>query len=702
MIYRGQQKKDKDSFPISHLSASSMCAFTANPILWKIKYINGDYIDTTTGIPAILGQSVHYGLDIYYGGGDVPMLKTDDPFVEALKAAADHIAQVPDGFVKYSKTIPDKEKASASVAFCMNEYMKAYPVEKINVYASEQKIERQIDVEYAGQRLHLPIKLKGYVDLIERDKEGRLCIIDHKTCYSFSDPEKIDASKIIQAVVYYLLVLAETGETPYAMKYREVKYTKNKDGSPQCREYEVVYADNPLYFDLFFRLYEDITRALMGEMVWVPNFNALYDNEVAIVSYINRLDVEEDRARLMKKHKVENITDVLKKELHKTANMDKLRKIVEKQLSEIKSINYSKMTIPEKIQTKFAEFGIALRFDSKVEGATVTRYRFNPSTGIRMKTLRSHDADIEQAVGVTDIRVLAPEPGTTFVSFEIPNAKRTFYKSAPKAKGLLVPIGIDVGGNQVEIDITDAPHILIAGSTGSGKSVLLNSMLNSIRGNADLWLADPKQVELLDHKATKYADEPETIRAMLEDLVGVMDARYAEMKAKGKKFVGRPIVCVIDEFGDLMLENPEGSRQNNYNSWSIARLVREIENRHLGYEGSNYSSKQVYVDALNKEDEQNRGKYAHMSAEDLIVKLAQKARAASIHLIIATQRPSADVITGRIKTNLPTRIALRTGGEVDSRIILDQPGAEKLLGKGDALLLRSDSADFIRFQAFSV
>lgn len=677
-----------------------MCAFASNPVLWKIKYINGDYIDTTTGVAAIIGQSVHYGLDIYYGGGDVPMLKTEDPFVIALKAAADHIAQVPDGFVKYSKTIPDKEKASANVAMCINEYMKAYPVEKMNVVTTEQKLEKQIDVEYAGHRLHLPIKLKGYIDLSERDGEGRLCLVDHKTCYSFSDPEKIDAAKIIQAVVYYLLTLAETGEAPYSMKYREVKYTKNRDGSPQCREYEVVYTDNPLYFDLFFRLYEDITRALMGEMVWVPNFNALYDNEVAIVAYINRLDVEEDRARLMKKHKVETITEVLKKELHKTANMETLRKIVEKQLSEAKSIDYSKMTIPEKIQTKFAEFGIALRYDSKVEGATVTRYRFNPSTGIRMKTLRSHDADIEQAVGAKDIRVLAPEPGTSFVAFEIPNTERTFCGNAPKANGLVVPLGIDVSGEQVDINITDAPHILIAGSTGSGKSVLLNSMLSSLKGNADLWLADPKQVELLNHKATKYADEPEAIRAMLEELVEVMDGRYAEIKGKGKKFEGKPIVCVIDEFGDLLLENPQGTTQNNYNSWSIARLAREIENRHPGYDCSNFGGKQTFVDVLENEDEQTRSKYAHMSAEDLIVKLAQKARAAAIHLIIATQRPSADVITGRIKTNLPTRIALRTGGEVDSRIILDQPGAEKLLGKGDALLLRSDSADFIRFQAF--
>lgn len=677
-----------------------MVQFTANPILWKIQKINGDYFDTATNVSAVIGRAVHRGLEVYYGGGDVAAPMDESAAIAAaLKVANYTIANTPDGFINYSKTTDTKKKAAAIVAFCINEYVKEFRYTPEKVVATERRIKRHVDVKYGDRRLHLPIPLEGYVDRLERD--GELVVIDYKTCRAFSDPDKIDAAKIIQAVAYYLLVLAEYGEAPRAIKFQEIKYTKNADKSSQVREYEVVYADNPLYFDLFSRLYEDILRALMGEMVYVPNFHALFDNEVAIISYIHRLDQTEEKSKLMRKHNVRTITDVLKKELHSTANMEKLRKIVEHKLSEAKSIDYTTMTIQERIATKFAEFGIAVRYDSMVEGSMVTRYRFMPSTGVRMKTIKNHDADIEQATGVQGVRVLAPEPGTQFVSFEIPSAERKFFGTAPSASGLEVPVGVDVAGERVILDIETAPHILIAGTTGGGKSYMLNSIIKSLGTSADLWLADPKQVELQHFASQRYAESPEEIRAMLEALVETMEERYQEMKAANlRKYEGRPIICVIDEFGDMILSDPGGEEMPNYANWTMARLHAAFNKRHPRTDTCGYD-KQTYVNALTTEDEKRLGEYSHMSCEDLLIKLAQKARAAAIHLILATQRPSADVITGRIKANIPTRIALRTASEIDSRIILDQPGAEKLLGKGDALLLRSDSSDLVRLQGYS-
>jgi DNA segregation ATPase FtsK/SpoIIIE-like protein len=209
-------------------------------------------------------------------------------------------------------------------------------------------------------------------------------------------------------------------------------------------------------------------------------------------------------------------------------------------------------------------------------------------------------------------------------------------------------------------------------------------------------------VELHDIPATRYAEEPEAIRSMLEDLTTVMDERYKELKKNGqRKWEGKPIVCLIDEFGDFILQNPEGFASANYDSWTEARLAREFKKRHPDYDTSNFR-KQTYIGILSGEDEERATKYADLNGEQLVVKLAQKARAAGIHLIIATQSPRADVVTGKIKANFPTKIALRTSTEVESRIILDQLGAEKLLGKGDALILRSDSADLIRIQGYSI
>jgi len=192
------------------------------------------------------------------------------------------------------------------------------------------------------------VPLKGYLDKLIRH-ERRLKIKDYKLVGAFSDPEKIDGAKILQAINYYLLTYAHYGEEPYSITFEEIKRTKNKDGGKQVREYEIVYSENELFFDFYFRFYEDMTRALNGEMVYVPNINAFYDNEVALISYIHRLDVTEEQAKLMKKYKVDNITDLLKKKIHSAGNMRKLLKTIEQKFVSAKNLNYNKMITEEKI-----------------------------------------------------------------------------------------------------------------------------------------------------------------------------------------------------------------------------------------------------------------------------------------------------------------------------------------------------------------
>lgn len=297
---------------------------------------------------------------------------------------------------------------------------------------------------------------------------------------------------------------------------------------------------------------------------------------------------------------------------------------------------------------KLAEHGIGLDFDSKVVGPAVTLYRYEPSIGVKMTRIEKYTKDIELVTASSGVRILAPIPGTELVGFEVPNKTRTFLEGAPKARGGRVAVGIDIQGKMQYIDLQEAPHVLIAGTTGGGKSVLLNSMLTSLGGSVDLWLMDPKQVELQDIEAKRYADTPETIAATLKELAQIMEDRYAEMKkAHQKKWEGRLIVAVVDEFGDLMAS-----------------------------------------------------KWGGMS-ETLILQLASKARASGIHLILATQSPRVTIITGSIKANFPTRIALKTASPKDSEVILGIAGAEKLSGKGDMLLMRSTDPNLVRLQGFS-
>lgn len=700
-MFKQANKTEPGEFPLKHYSYSSLVAFTTNPILFKLRYIQGQQIETTRGISGVVGQAFHKALEVYYGGSDLAITNEAEAVEYGLKAGAEYLQAYNDGYIEYSTTIPNKEKAYELVVEAFKSYIAYKPWDQEEVVAIEEKLEENIDVEWRGQRVALPVKLKGYIDKIVR-VDGKLKIVDYKTVRAFANEDKIDGAKIIQAVQYYLLAYAKYGEEPHSITYQEVKLSKNRDGSPQVREYEMVYGENDLYFDLYFRLYEDVTRAINGEQVYVPNFYAMFDNEIALVAYLHRLDVEEEQAKLMKKHRVDNITDLLTKKIQSAGNMQKFLKAVEGKVAIAKNIDYTKMKNHEKIQTKLLEHGMVLQYDSTKEGATVDLYRYHPTIGLKMSKLQAYTADIEQVLGATNVRILAPIPGTSLVGFEVPRSERRYPGTPPKADGLLVPIGVDIHGEPQSIDVRRAPHILVAGTTGSGKSETLRAILASLGNNVELWIADPKGNEFHTEKSERYAEDPEEIRTMLEEAAVEMDRRYAIMKKQNERdWTGKPILLLIDEFGDFILNNPSGAERPNYDTWTKGRLARKFDKMFPDYDHSNFS-KESYIRVLQEEDEKNLGKYAEMNAEDLIVKLAQKARAAGIHMIIATQSPRATVVTGRIKANFPTRIALRASGEIESRIVLDQPGAEKLLGKGDMLIMRSDSSDIIRLQGYKV
>lgn len=619
-----------------------MIKFSTNPLLFKVQYINKDVIDTTTNISAVIGKAFHQAMEVYYGGSDTLIPSDEREAIEyGLKSGLDFLEKYNDGLIKFSDKIPNKQKAFEVFSFTFNSYIKCKPYAgNGEVLAVEDEICEKIDVEWKGQRLSLPVKLKGFIDKVVR-QDGRLKVKDYKTCTTFSDPDKIDGAKIIQAVTNYLLVYAKYDEAPYSMTYEEVKTTQNKDGSPQVREYEIVFEENELFFDFFFRFYEDMTRALNGQMVYVPNVHTLYDNEVGIVAYIHRLDVSEEQAKLMKKHKVETITELLKKEIQSAANMNKLMKSMEEQFVSAKSLNYEKMSNEEKIKTKLMEHGMILQFEDKIEGASVELYRYTPSIGLKMSRIRNYVDDVEQVLGTTGVRVLAPIKGTSYVGFEVPRKDRKFPKLG-SYEGFNIAIGEDVMGQPRRFDIRQAPHMLVAGASGSGKSVFLNSLIEQLSAipNAELHLYDPKMVELAAYRgrAVEYLTESVRILEALERIGMVMDERYAAMMQAGVRNIsdmpGMPYkFIVIDEFGDLA-------------------LAEKVQNA--------------------------------------VLRLAQKGRAAGIHIVIATQRPSADIINGTIKANFPTKVVFRTAKAVDSRVVLDEEGAEKLLGKGD-LLFSSDS-----------
>lgn len=655
------EQKSIENFPLRHYSYSTFVKFSTNPIMFKVNYMNGDRIDSTRNISGVIGNAFHNAMEVYYSNkksGEQEALKL------ALESGMEFLAEYNDGFIEFSSSTQNKQKAQEIFAYAMQSYAQAKKDEDVDIVACEECIEADVSVEWKGEQVTLPVPLKGYIDKIIRTKDGKIKIVDYKTTRAFSDPEKIDGAKIIQAVQYYFLVYAQYGEAPYSMIFEELKYSKNRDGSSQIREYEIVYEENDMFFDFYFRMYQDMTDAINGKSVFVPNIHSFFDNEVAMIAYIHRLDVPEEQAKLMKQFRVDNITDLLKQKIEHAGSMRKLLKSAEQKFISAKNLNYDKMEIQEKIQTKLMEHGMLIKYDSKVEGHAVDLYRYNPSIGLKMSKISSYSADIEQVTGVSGVRVLAPIPNSSLIGFEIPHGiNRTFPDIQPMSEGFNLAMGTDVYGDLVRFDIRKAPHMLVAGATGSGKSVFLNSTIKQLIeiGDVDLHLYDPKMVELSQFKknAVEYYDDIESIYLSLIEMEKEMNNRYRLLADAGvrniEEYQGdmRYRVVVIDEFGDLTISGTKDGKTN------ISKEIQKI-----------------------------------------ILVLAQKARAAGIHMILATQRPSVDIITGSIKANFPTKVAFRMAKATDSLVLLDEAGAENLLGRGDMLF--SSDEGMVRLQGLNL
>lgn len=343
------------------------------------------------------------------------------------------------------------------------------------------------------------------------------------------------------------------------------------------------------------------------------------------------------------------------------------------------------------LEAALASHDVSAHVIGAEEGPTVTRYELSLAPGVKVAKVTSLHADIAYAMAATDVRILAPIPGRSAIGVEVPNVDRQLVslgdvlsaKSAATATHPLeVALGRDISGNEVLINLAHMPHILIAGATGSGKSSCINSIITSLLMRATpeqvrMILVDPKRVELgqydrLPHLLTGVVTNPKKAANALAWAVGEMERRYDTLSEAG--------------FRDITGYN-EAVAEGALNDGSD---VGDDASDASDEDGATYEAMPfvvVVVDELN-----DLMMVAARDVEDSITRLAQMARAVGIHLVIATQRPSVNVITGVIKANIPSRLAFAVSSLADSRVILDQPGAERLVGRGDMLLVAANSS----------
>jgi len=336
--------------------------------------------------------------------------------------------------------------------------------------------------------------------------------------------------------------------------------------------------------------------------------------------------------------------------------------------------------VARSLEATLKSFGVEARCVGWEQGPVVTRFELQPASGVKVQRITSLANDIALALAAPSVRIEAPIPGKSAVGIELPNEKaalvtlREILESPAfqRPDPLLVALGKDIAGYPVVANLVEMPHLLIAGATGSGKSVALNTLVCSVLMRATpeavrFLMIDPKRVELshyedVPHLLVPVVKTPKDAAAKLRKVIQGMERRY--------ELFAHAIVRNVQAFNAL----PQEERQ---------RAVEAVAGDKLG---ENLDGSLPYV-VIVVDELADLMMVAPAEFEDSIVRLAQMARATGIHLVLATQRPSVDVITGLIKANIPSRVAFATSSMVDSRTILDAPGAEKLLGRGDMLYL---------------
>lgn len=606
------------------LSPSAIMCFLNNQIQFKKRYIAKVYDDPSSP-SMVVGSAMHKMVEQRMKG---------QPFEVAIEAGLQAIENVADYEIEYGKTgsrekiIEQYQKLSTTV---INE-LPTYD----NILAVEDKIECNLSV------MNKKIPMKGYIDIV-LDLGDSLEVIDWKSVTNYSDEETENWSYIIQGWIYSKLAEYKYKKPVSRVVFKEIKKTINRDGQPQIKDY-VLNAENLAEAD------DIMGRVIKSVSDYTDNPNATY--------FPNPRDMMNGAQSM---HIVAQMEGITVRTVHTTERREKFAPVNTVVAEDIASDDGSET---DRIKEKLVEFGIGGRVEKVIKSNTVDTYMFRPNRGVKMSKIATMGDDLSLALGSDAVRVIAPVYGTKTVGIEVPH-EQSFPTFNDKANSHQIPIGVDTMNNVIYDDIAKMPHMLIGGQTGSGKSVFLRNIIQSLT-NCHIDIIDMKGLDFEDLNNNIVSEVGKSLE-LIQCLSELMDGRYKDKKTDAKRRV-----LIIDEYADLVMQTG-----------------KEVRYRIDGYKKNGEPIMKQYTYDTRKELETN------------LARILQKGRAANINVIIATQRPSADIVAPIIKANCPVKACLRVATAKNSEIILDESGGERLLGKGDMLYLGSGMIKPVRVQCFS-
>lgn len=668
------------NFLIDSWSYSKATLFSRNEKAFEMQEI---YRDTQKkSASSIGGNAYHAALASYFSSlGEYEL-----SLIELEQVAFALIDTVKANEWKIQKTTPSVEDCIIKVTSLASSLLRNFYAEK-DIYISEIKevlgVELRCDEWLTINGVDIPLPCHAYIDLIVRLKDDKIVIIDHKSKAAFTDDKELMFVSGKQAITYIKCYEAKTGLTVDEVWFIENKHSKNKDNSPQLKKLKIVLDENTrkLYEAM---LYEPLKRML--EAVSDPDYvYTINDND----NLVDTAELYEFWAKTM----LAEIEDFNIPENKKELITHRLRKIRDASLASIspKTITEFKknassfiaydftnkdMTNNEKIEHVLRSFGAVVRVAHSINGYSSDTYLLEAQAGVKIANIAKYNLDIANALNVSSVRIgktLMVYEGKSYLPVEI-SKKRTsdLLFDAKYLNGNKLPIGLDNFGRTIYWDLDNhaTPHMLICGATGSGKSVSIISTIEyaKLAGITDIIIFDPKY-EFTKFKGVRVYNEIEEIELQMRLLVKDMQNR-AKTGSKQRTLV------VFDEFADAV---------------SAAKSGVELDIREEVQVG-------MYKNGTPKYVLRTVGRYK--SLEENLKMLLQKGRSLGFRIIAATQRASVQVITGDAKVNFPVQICFRVPKELDSKVVLDESGAEALAGMGDGLLRSPEYLDIVRFQGF--